>query len=97
MSHYYLMTARATNEDGETKVVAQTRADSQAALTLLRRIILAWGGRREETSADLLAMDLMNKVDAGTPQGLVNEFSGMRMIIQREDKTDEAVAAQQKG
>lgn len=94
MSHYYLMTARATNENGETKVIAQTRADAKAALNMLRRIILAWGGRREETSADLLAMDLMNKVDAGTPQGLSNEFTGMRMIIQREDMTDEAIAAQ---
>jgi len=97
MDRHYLLTARATNEKGETKVIAQTRANDRQAIKMLRRVILAWLPR-EETSADLLAMDLMNKVDSGIPQGLHNPFSGMRMIIQQaEGPADEAVAAQQKG
>ena len=34
------------------------------------------------------------KVDGGQPQGLYNDFIGVRLIIQREDMTNEAIASQ---
>ena len=80
----YLLTARQLNQaTGDWEYKGQRRYGSTEALNFIRKVIIHWRATAYETTADLMAIDCLNKCDKGQPQGLENQATGVRLIVQR--------------